>query len=105
MVGAISSSDPTGRSDVFLDASNYPNPDEGLMRGNLYSDTPGETYFFVLSNGHLSYYESQVRLATLQHIWGCLDGMGFRISLPKPQLHSDDGFYYAPLLCRQSPPW
>lgn len=59
MVGAISSSDPTGRSDVFLDASNYPNPDEGLMRGNLYSDTPGETYFFVLSNGHLSYYESQ----------------------------------------------
>ena len=37
----------------------YPDPDSGLMRGYLYADVPGGTFWFVLSNGHLSYFESQ----------------------------------------------
>ena len=53
------SSDPTGRSNVFINASDYPNPDEGLMRGYLQCDSPNDTFFFVLSNGHLSYYASK----------------------------------------------
>ena len=37
----------------------FPDPDEGLMRGYLHADLLGGKFFFVLSNGHLSYYELQ----------------------------------------------